>query len=215
MPKRISVPVDFGRSRKPRGRAAYIRRRLMRRRPFRRIAQPVQYFKRTTYTTNWLATNTGLDMFKNLTIKLDDVPAHTEFTNLYDQYKIAKVVATLIPKFNSVDPLNPSSIVVPPTWSVLDYDGTFPTTENAMLQYQNLHQIPGMRWHKRVFRPRFLTEQYNGLTTAYSPKTGFIDCNYASVPHYGATFMSLPTGGEAVYGYDLKVVYYLAFKNVR
>lgn len=191
-------------------------RRAVRPRIGRNIAQPVQYFKRTAYLTNWLTNDTIIDKFKNFTVQLSDVPGYNEFIQLYDQYKIAKVVVSLVPMFNTSEPLNASSSTVPPTWSILDYDGGFPATRNAMLEYQNLRMVNGHKWHKRVFVPRMQATVYNGVTSAYVPRTGFIDCGSSGVPHYGATFMALPIGGvDGPFSYDLKVTYYLAFKNVR
>ena len=200
-----------------RARGRYLQRRLRRSRMPRvgGVLQPVQYFKRSTYQTNWVLNDTINNTFKSLEFYLSSVPNHTEFTSLYDQYCIKKVVFTLIPKFN----VNTLTDIVPPVWSVLDYDGTFPTNQDGMLQYQNLHTTRGQTWHKRVLTPAILTNQYNGLTTAYTPKKGqFIDCQNDSVPHYGARIMLLPgvTGGsETPFAYDLKTTYYLAFKNVR
>lgn len=172
-------------------------------------------FKRTTYTTNWIVNDTINNTFKNLSFSLADVPNYTEFTTLYDQYSLRGVAFCLIPKFN----VNTMVDIVPPVWSILDYDGTFPTTSTAMLQYQNLHMVRGQKWHKRYLKPRCLGVVYNaGLTNANAPKKNqFIDTQDINVPHYGATIMLPPgnTGGDSPFAYDLKVTYYLAFKNVR
>lgn len=197
------------------------RRKIVRRRrlPLVRVpgrpAQPTQMFKRTTYTTNWIVNSTLTNTFKNITFSLADVPNNTEFTNLYDQYCIKAVSLCLIPKFN----VNTMTDIVPPVWSVLDYDGTFPATQDAMLQYNNLHMTRGQGWIKRYFKPRVLQQIYQaGLTNANSPKRSqFIDCQNINVPHYGATIMLLPGnfGGDSPFAYDLKVTYYLAFRNQR
>lgn len=196
-----------------RARARYVRRGMQRSRLGTRVAQPVQFFKRSTYQTNWIVNDTITNSFKDLTFTLADVPNHTEFTSLYDQYKLSKVVFTLIPKFNSNEPFTG---IVPPTWSILDYDGAFPNTPTAMLQYTNLHMVPGQKWHKRVLVPKFPNSVYkSSVTSGYQPNTGFLDCNDDTVPHYGATVMLMPTGVEGPFAYDLKVTYYLSFKNVR
>lgn len=85
-----------------RARGRYLQRRLRRSRMPRvgGVLQPVQYFKRSTYQTNWVLNDTINNTFKSLEFYLSSVPNHTEFTSLYDQYCIKKVVFTLIPKFN-------------------------------------------------------------------------------------------------------------------
>lgn len=199
--------------RRPRtlGRAKYLRRRKRISRGIR-IKQPVQFFKRTQMYTNWIVNNSTFNQLKSYTFLLNELPNHTEFTNLYDQYQIKGAQVTLIPKFN----VNTIVDIVPPTWSTLDYDGSFPTTDTQMLQYQNLHTVRGQRNHKRYLKPALLQQAYQGLTTAYAPKKNvWIDCSNDAVPHYGVTFMLPPIGATEPFAYDLKVVYYLAFKNVR
>lgn len=199
-----------------RAKAKFVRSRLRRSRIPRgpRIMQPVQYFKRTQYYTGWLATNTTLPQFKAIQPRLSDVPNYTEFTSLYDQYCIKKVVVTLIPNFN----VNALPTAVPATWSILDYDGSFPNTTDGMLQYQNLKMKRGTSWHTRVFTPRILDTIYSSpLGSGYAPKRGqFIDAANPDVLHYGCEFMTQAIGiTEDVYYYDMKITYYLAFKNVR
>lgn len=176
--------------------------------------QPVQYFKRTTYEVNWIQSG-AVDSFKNLVFQLNQVPNYTEFTSLYDQYCIKGISFVLMPRFNSGEVALAST---PPSWSILDYDGSFPTNNAAMLQYQNLKMKSGYGIHKRYLKPAISTEVYESpIGTAYAPKKNvFIDSAYVDVPHYGATVM-IPANvgvGENV-TWDLKITYYLAMKNVR
>lgn len=178
------------------------------------IAQPIQYFKRSAYQVNFI-TSGVVDSFKNLTFRLQDVPQYTEFTSLYDQYCIKLVKIELIPRFNSGE-VGLSS--TPPIWSIIDKDGSFPTTNAQMLQYQNLKIKTSFGPHKRVLAPAIATELFETpVGTAYAPKQNvFIDASYVDVPHYGATIM-IPANvgvGEPV-SWDLRTTFYLAMKNVR
>lgn len=200
-----------------------LRRRLNRLAPRSRIAQPVQFFKRTTYTNAFLTTSTTAPSFKDLEFKLSDVPNFTEFTALYDQYCIKGVKVVFMPRFNvalsnSIDPLNyPVSSQIPQVWSILDYDGANPTTQNAMLQYQNLKITKGTSYHNRYVIPAVVNEVYNSpTTTAYAPKKKvWLDSANTSVPHYGMTVMVPEANTSSSAAWDVKITYYLAFKNVR
>lgn len=186
----------------------------------KRIRQPVQFFKRTVYHNALIKSSQLGPTFENFTFKLDAVPNYTEFTALYDQYCIKGVSLTLMPRYNIAAPTPDGGVSatgqVPQTWSILDYDGSFPTTEAAMLQYQNLKMQKGTSWHKRYVVPAVSAEIFNGVTTAYAPKKRlFLDTANPDVKHYGATVMVPQVNVDTDCAWDVKIVYYLAFKNVR
>lgn len=194
----------------------YARNRPLARSAIGKVLQPVQFFKRTQYANAWVCSQIGADTFKNIEVKLSDVPNHTEFTALYDQYCIKGISFTLMPRYNVNQPTAGTS-QTPQTWSILDYDGSFPTTSTQMLQYQNLKMVPGTSYHKRFFVPAISNAIFNGTTpTAYSvKKRQWIDSANDTVPHYGATVMIPSVNMDSVSCWDIKVTYYLAFKNVR
>lgn len=206
-----------------RRRAAAIRARLRRKRLARgrigRFRQTIQYFKRSSYTPNWVQTSNVADVFKNLTVTLNGLPSSSEFTNLYDQYKIRGVKFTLIPRFNVAQATdgNTAPFQLPSQiYSVLDFDGNFPVTINDMFQYENLKMSRGTALHKRYFKPAVLPQVFNGITTGYSiSKNMWIDCQNDAIPHYGSTICIPQVNATEPLGYDLKVDLYVAFKNVR
>lgn len=199
-------------------RARYAQKQAKYRKRFggNRIRQPVQYFKRTVWLPNWLSTTAGADAFASLKFNLSQLPNHSEFTALYDQYKINMVKAEIIPQFDNANVGSSTSTnVITQNYSVIDYDDiTVPTTMDTLMQYQNLKRTPSTRIIKRIIKPRFASELFNtGIATAYRPTSGFIDCNYDTVEHYGLKlgFSSNPQNQK----WGLKITYYLAFKNVR
>lgn len=186
----------------------------------KRIRQPVQFFKRTVYQNALLKSSQLANVFENFTFKLEDVPNYTEFTALYDQYCIKGVSITIMPRYNIAAPTPDGGVSatgqVPQTWSILDYDGSFPTTEAGMLQYQNLKMQKGTSWHKRYVVPAVSAEIFNGITTAYAPKKRvFIDTANPDVKHYGICVMIPVVNTDTDCAWDVKTTYYLAFKNVR
>lgn len=218
--------------RRARGRRARLaprrRRRNMRLRRGmigRRIAQPVQYFKRSVYLSGNIVTSVTSDTFTNQFFSLSNVPNYTEFTNLYDQYKINAVKVTLIPRGNTAEITASSgastvfqgqSVGV---FSVIDYDDTAALANiNEACQYQNMKMTRATQQHSRYLKPRFnllsVTNQGTGATGASQNTRGWLDCDYINVPHYGVKW-ALQQNVNYNLTYDVKIDYYLAFKNVR
>lgn len=195
--------------------------RLMRRYGRRRIPQPIQYFKRTQYLSeNTLSSNTA-DVFFNHFFTLSQVPDSTDFTNLYDQYCIKAVKITLIPRGNVADisvpgSYNGQSVGV---FSVIDYDDTnLLTSIQKACEYPNMKMTRSHQQHSRYFKPRFnlngVTNQGTGTVDTTMNTRGWLDCNRINVPHFGIKF-ALQQTPNVPQVYDVKIDYYLAFKNVR
>lgn len=188
-----------------------MKRRLMRRKIG--LRQPVQFFKQLMYYPAWLTSSTTVDVIQNINFTLNAVTQASTFTALYDQYCIKGIKATLVPRGNVDGVSQPFST---PTFSILDYDGSYPTTITGMNEYQNVKMTRGTSLHKRFLVPATQLELFqSSIATAYSPKKKqWIDCATPNVPHYGLAYGVSPTPGQAI-SWDLKVEYYLAFKNVR
>lgn len=190
-------------------------------RVMRQIRQPVQYFKRTLYYSGWTANSTTADTFLNYYGVLSVVPNYTEFTNLFDQYRINGIKIQLIPRGNSSD-IGTSS-ASPPTgqsvgvFSIIDYDDiNVLTSFTQAVQYQNLKMTRSHQIHSRYFKPRIANSVYNGAAGVVNAGSvrGWIDCDNPSVPHMGVK-MVLQQSPNLAQTFDLKIDYYLAFKNVR
>lgn len=187
----------------------------------KKIRQPVQYFKRSVYTPNAYTSNNLTDVFFAQVFRLNDLPNFTEFQNLYDQYCIKGVKVTLMPKFDTATQTGTGTTptaqhVMNRVVSCLDYDdNTALTNIGEALQYQNHKMSKGIRDHSRYFKPKALLEAYGGIgQTHYMPKSNmWIDIANANTPHYALKWVitSCPLNLQ----YDMKVDYYLAFKNVR
>lgn len=195
------------RGRKTRRKSVYTIRR-------RRPKQPIQYFTRTVYLPNYYALLAGGPAVgAGLNFRLSQVPNSSEFTTLYDQYKIKAVKCTLIPRFTEV----PIGSTQGNMWSVLDYDDSSPPGNlDELLQRQNLKRTRMHQIHSRYLRPMVTQEVYaTGVATAYAPKRNvWLDCTNSDVEHYAVKFW-FDARGTAPVTYDLQLKYYLAFKNVR
>ena len=193
------------------------------------LRQPVQFFKRSKWTTAQISAPIGAITRWSVTPQASDIPNFIEFQNLYDQYCIKGVKVTLFPKFTQMQGIETNPVAnltfnynaLPQIMSVLDYDdlgGSY--TTNDLVQYQNLKMTRGHKLHSRYFKPAVATAVYSGgVTTAFSAisKNKWIDTQRTDVIHYGCYGLIDSTNianGVAV-EYDVKVDYYLAFKNVK
>lgn len=179
------------------------------------IGSKIHYFKRTLYQSGAISGSTLLDTFGASVFRLNQVPNFNEFTVLFDQYKICGIKWMLMPRGNSSEIGSNQGQVK--FFSVIDYDdNTAPSSITDLVQYENLKVTPTSRDHKRYLVPKVAREVYSSATTTgYSAASSqWIDCTNDAVPHYGLKYMlqQLPAGTQQ---FDLKVTYYLAFKNVR
>lgn len=183
----------------------------------RSLRQPVHYFKRAFFASSAITVTGGATTFGASEFDLATMPNFTEFTALYDQYKITAVKWQLLPRGNSAE-IGLSSVqgLQGQVFTVLDYDdGNAPTSINQLTQYQNLKMTRNTVTHTRYLKPRFNMEVANVVATAANaPRTGWIDVANDQVRHRGVKYaIQAPT--NATYVYDLMITYYMAFKNVR
>lgn len=177
--------------------------------------------------------NSGAILFK-----LDDLVNHTEFTALFDQYKITKVDVMFKLHTNSFQQyatqLVSGTIALAPTtfptlWLVNDKDDStslsrseFQERGKAVRRVLSPNKI--IKW---TVRPCILTQLYRTVaSTGYAPKYGqFIDCAQPNVPHYCTKWgldydgYTLPAITAGPYGQNIDVGvemrYHFTCKDVR
>lgn len=180
--------------------------------------QPVQFFKRTTYVQNAYTVLPGVPLNNAIEFSLANVTNNAEFTALYDAYQIKAVKATLIPRVDmtaqTIGGGAPTSM--PTVHSVLDYDdGNILATLSDYVQYESYKFTRGNRLHSRYLVPAVeLGAQSAGvIVSAGQKKHQWLDTDEAGVAHRGIKFIIEPGTSQCLF--DLKIVYYLAFKQVR
>lgn len=183
------------------------RRRPMTKRPKRiprtrwarkRVASQIHHFKRTFRVTDLIGSynaTTGITtpISAGLSVNLGQLPGVTEFTSLYDQYKIKGVQFKIQPLLTEgiASVLSGSANVwgFPKLSTVIDYDdSTNPATEDVMLQYGSLKQTPAFREHKRYIKPKVKMASLDAgaVVQASAPRGSvWIDTANFNVPHYG------------------------------
>lgn len=151
-----------------------------------------------------------------------NMPNYTEFTSLFDQYKILSYTIELRPRFNGRDAAYGAGTVadIPTIYYIYDKDdATAFTTPDQIMQCQKVYS-------RRLDKPVYITVKYptiadeiysSALVTGYAPrKAPFIDCTYDQVAHYGIKFMIQGLPSRA-YGelFDIRVKWRFACKNPR
>jgi len=186
--------------------------------PSRMIGQGATY--RTVRTVNVgaitaIATDSGVGR----RFRLSDLPSTSEFTNLFDQYRIVMVEAEYVFSTHILA----SQARYPRIAFAVDYsDSTNPGSESEVLQYQNAEAFQfGQVKHtfKRVFKPRAALAAFQGAFTGYgtaSPNQWF-DTSNSSIEYYGTKEWINNYNTVLATGAVLNVYhrYHLEFKNAR
>lgn len=210
-----------------RSRARKMRRRRPGMKPRRKFnrAGKVHRFTRVYNIDTAIILNSGAAASGyGYTFKLNDLPNPSDFTQLYDQYRIRAIKFQLIPKQGIATVFPPTVLpgqvsIMPKIYSVIDYDDAAPPTSLAeMLQYENCKWTRANRTHSRYFKPAIATEVFQtGITTGYGMRqNAWIDCNSSTVEHYGLKlWVEASTALTPRWDFDIIAKYYMEFKNVR
>lgn len=172
----------------------------------------VHTFKRSLYLSSAISVTTA-NVYGAYAFLLNDLPNASEFTALFDQYRINSIRWRLIPRGSSAEAGTNNN--VGKIFTVLDYDdNTAPASIDTLMQYPGVKTTRTTSDHTRVLRPAFATPQYvSAISTAYGARRGWLDCDYTTVPHYGVKYAIQGTAGAQVF--DLQIDYSVSFKGVR
>lgn len=219
-------------------RRSFVRRRFVRRRRlpmsrsfrFRRRLpnrEPVHYFTRKATLTPQVVANTSTTGYLGVGLQwqLSDVPNVTEFTNLYDQYKILRIKTYIVARALNLS-MNEAAaggnIGMPNIIAAEDLDDSN-APANTSAGYQLIQQYARSKAHsftpeKRVFRwscvPAVSGMIFEGLAaTAYSPKRfQWLSTTDPATPHYGLKYViQVPFSGATV-GIDVVFDVFSTFK---
>lgn len=185
----------------------------------RKIKQPVHYFTRTAFSPNFTQAVTTTASGNAINFQLGFIPSPTDFTTLYDQYKILAIKMQLVPRFtNAIVATGGTNQILGNIWSVIDYDDTnTPTAVTELLQYQNCKRTRMDKIHTRYIKPRYNPPVTGGQVVQTPTRNEWIDIANANVPHNGIKFWFDQIAGPAgtQLSFDLIVKYYFCCKNVR
>lgn len=181
---------------------------------FTRCSRPISYSLDTT--TNWVP--------NSLTFQLSDVINVSDFVNLFDQFKITKVVLTLrwsprASTYTSTNNLSATGIYNPVLYYYTDHDDDDPVaTHEDMLEVQrhkSIRIVPQRPIHITV-KPAVQSMAYQtAITTAYGPKWNMkLNMDDNTAPHYGLK-MGVNKLGEDLGAITMDVKYYFTCYGVQ
>lgn len=154
---------------------------------------------------------------------LDTLPAYTELTALYDQYRIDYIECIFRSMYSSMFTFSDEAVVqtLPYCYIAVDYnDATAPTSKGQVLQYTNCRVMNPTKDYKFIVRPRIAINVYDGMiSTAYTTTNyaNWINSDTADVPHYGLKIWWDPCNmnGMARLGWQPQFKYHLSFRNTK
>lgn len=189
------------------------RRRYTARSRYSKKGQKLYLFKRHVDFGEFTVAN-NINTYTAYNFSLSDLPNSTEFTNLYDMYKINCVKIKFLPQqtqsisIGSINNPNASARF----FSAIDYnDGAQPTSIDELRQYQTCKYTPILRQHKRViFKPKILDT--NGFSIAPWMSTASPNANY-----FGLKVAVEPIDSTSTLSmiYTVECTYYMSFKQVK
>lgn len=183
-------------------------------RPKRKYNMPTYRFKRTNEFFTILSSNAGIQS-AGFAFQLDDLPSYTEFTALFDQYRIRGVKLDLFFNQSAADSNNPVGSGLFCHFIDLD-DATAPASEAEVCQRGYLKKTSPFGHHKIFIRPRTSKALWQGAFTAYGQNNSnqWIDCTYPAVEYYGWKYLWTQTT-VANLRLMVSATYYLEFRASR
>lgn len=153
------------------------------------VYRPVYKFNRCLESAYDVATDGINPALYGFQFALNSLPSFTDFTNLFDMYRIVKIEIDWIPEYTELtDAALVSNAVNVRFNSAVDIsDSAAPSSVTAILGYQQLSSTGITKPHKRVFTPCFLM---SGLI----PCQCWIPTSNPVERHYGIKVAIEPTG---------------------
>lgn len=154
-----------------------------------------------------------------LNFSLNDLPNSSDFTNLFDFYRICGVKLQFIFQSNNQDTGSNTVLSIPVMHYIADYDDSIGfSNENQALEKEGIKTKRIDKPFTYYLVPRISNEIYNnGITTAYAlnNKKQWIDCNSSGVAHFGLKAW-VSSGVNTITGqFKIYATYYLQFKGAQ
>jgi len=136
-----------------------------------------------------LTSSAAVDTFAGSLFTVGSLDNFTSLGSVYDQYKIDLIEVMITPQLTEV---TSTALSVGNYITAIDVDdGAAPTTVAQMNSYADTLDTQGTVCHYHRFIPQFAVASYQGAFTAYAAETGWIDCSYPNVQHYGIKIAAL------------------------
>jgi hypothetical protein len=179
--------------------------------PRLRLKNTKTYTFERTQIASTITASTTVDLAVGLYFSLDSLPSYTDFTNLFDSYRIVQVRVVFMPVTLGVTHT--------PLMTIIDYDDANPLTYQTALQYDSAQIVATNVPHERVLNPRAALAAYSGTFTSYSiaDQRMWFDAGSPSVQFFGLKYV-LPAATQNYTGgplYYVNATYVLQFRSPR
>lgn len=183
------------------------------------ITRPNTYdFKRKVFYENAITVSAAGANYANAwSFQFGLLPNVTDFTNLYDQYLIKKIVFKIIPKFTqALMNVGTVSDDLPQIHTAIDYDdSTNPASISAMCEYQSHKMTRGNKMHVRTLVPKVELDVASAAGASAPKAFQWLDCDVTNTDHRGIkVYIPKPITAGTQLMYDVQVSYYFSCKNV-
>lgn len=156
------------------------------------VYKPIYQFSRVIEEAYDIITDGVNPSLGALTFRLISLPSYTNFTNLFDLYRITKVQIDWVPEYTELTDaaLVSNAVNVRFNTAVDISDATIPANVDSILQYQQLSSTGITKPHSRTFAPAMLM---GGLV----PCSCWLPTSASSEAHYGLKY-AIPATGVAM-----------------
>lgn len=156
----------------------------------------------------------GSESNVGLSWRLVDLPGSTEFTLLFDTYRITKIELTFRPCTN----YGINNQYSTPSWYIVsvDFDNNTPQTTAQLREVDNAEICSAYKEKTIAFEPRASSIIAQGSAAtgfAEAPALSWIDCVSTTVNHYGVKFSSPAANSNGIYVMDVTSRVFLEFKK--
>lgn len=163
---------------------------------------------RTSIETPIVASTT-VPVVNSIAYNLSALPNSSEFTALFDRFRIIQVTTTFIP--------TSLTQVSAPLYTVIDYDDANNlSSASDAIQYETCMISQGASLVERTLTPKIALNAYNGAFGAFAQGTSrtWVDVASPGTQYYGLKYY-LPASGGANASWTVNTCYTIQFKNPR
>jgi len=145
---------------------------------------------------------------------------YASFQAIFDQYRIAMIEVTFLPRTNVID--NAAAAVTPGNsglvYSTVDDDDVAAFTVALAQQRNTTIVVPGYKKFTHTFVPHILSSSYNAgagiLGSSQNLKAPWLNSATPTTAHFGVKAVWTPST-TGYYSYDIITRYHMQFRNVQ
>jgi hypothetical protein len=172
----------------------------------------------TTQTTTLLTATATSSQNPTYVFSLGDLDSSTEFTGLFDQYRIECVCFKLLPMQNAIGLQTNSTTTTVTPYVVVDYDDNNALTSAAQARsFESCIIVPPGRTCTRQFRPRIAVSAYTGSFGGFANLDAqWLDAASPTIQHYGVKlFIPGATAAQTMLqSWTVEREYWISFRKV-